>query len=127
MLKMLTHVILGYWDYGLFLFSSFCICVVSKFSAVNMYNYYNKEKIETMGLAKCCLDSLTRDGLGRPSCKAAFAPRVLWSQMSPAPITDCPGCPELGRADSSLFSCGSWGEISLAGQRHTVNRNPEGA
>lgn len=50
--------IMGYFKFS-FLFFFFCICVVSKFSAVNMFLFYNRDKIITTDLAKCGSCSLT--------------------------------------------------------------------
>ena len=60
---------------GYFKFSSFCISVVSKFSAVNMYSFYNKDKITDH--AKGCSDSLTTRGPGCSSC-AGQLPCSAW-------------------------------------------------
>lgn len=95
---------------GYFKFPSFCICVVSKFSAVNMYYFYNKDKIITADLAKGCLDSLTRGtprgGVGAASCAVPVCvhPGV--------PRDHTPGVsfrwdPALGGAEADFLLCGS--------------------
>lgn len=91
--------IMGYFKFP-FLF--FCICVVSKFSTVNMFLFYNKDKIITTDLAKCCSYSLT-GGPGPPS-RAAWSSRA-WPLGPQGPRQSWPPhpCgPGLGRAEAGF-------------------------
>lgn len=92
---------------GYFKFSSFCICVVSKFSAVNMYYFYNKDKIITTDLAKGFSDSLTREGVwgGSPPCTLRV-PCLPWGPLGPytqsCRLPGTPGWAELKLVFSSV-------------------------
>lgn len=85
---------------GYFKFSSFCICVVSKFSAVNMYYFYNKDKIITTDLAKGFSDSLTRGGVegGKPSLYSSGPMLTLGSPGAVHPELPFPWDPRARRS-----------------------------
>lgn len=90
---------------GYFKFPSFCICVVSKFSAVNMYYFCNKDKIITTDLGKGCSDSLTRAGVeGREALLCCSGPTLtLGSPRAIHPELPFPWDPGLGRADTDFL------------------------
>ena len=92
---------------GYFKFPSFCICVVSKFSAVNMYYFYNKDRIITRDLAKGCSDSLTRGGPGgRGRALLCCSRRVLTLGSLGTYTGSVPSPAILGWAELGLiFSC----------------------
>lgn len=85
--------LLGLWVILNFLFL-FCICVVSKFSTVNMFVFYNKDRIITTGLSK---GSLTTEARATPSCLQPRGPQGH-TQTSRSHHWD----PGLGRADAGF-------------------------